>query len=51
MQTMADTSNIEDLAERLGELHLIVCERYGKQGAASVDGLECVQSAFSGEGW
>lgn len=49
VQTMADASNLDELAERLGDLHLTVCERFSEQGAASVGGLECVHAAFSGE--
>lgn len=51
VQTMADASNLEELVERLGELHLTVRERFGERGAASVEGLECVHAAFSGEEW
>ena len=46
---MAGASNLEDLVERLGELHLTVCKHFGERGAASVEGLECVHAAFSGE--
>ena len=47
MQIMAGASSLSDLADRLCELYLQVCEQFAAQGAASVNGLECVLDAFS----